>query len=340
MRKALSVLCALLLLALPLGSLAECAHIWRDGAVLTEGTCVTQGERQIVCTKCGAQSTRAYYGPHCYTTWWDITPATCTSKGLRHYVCRNCGYEKTQPTRELAHNYGDWTTLAPASMYSLGLRGHTCQDCGAYEEAEYCADDALYQGVDNRDAVRDMQQKLKRLGLYKGSTDGGFGPRTEGAVRAFQQKHGLPDTGIADPETLDQLEAAWCEVKGYDQPTPKATYPAHCTLDTLADGTQQLRLCREHAQLTAKAWGLSDEETYSLWLEEWNRLYAQCVDGAEEDQRAAVAEARDWALLLIKGQRVVWQAKYDRQDVEVESRMARLIVDKCVELCRQMGSQQ
>ena len=63
MRKALSVLCALLLLALPLGSLAECAHIWRDGAVLTEGTCVTQGERQIVCTKCGAQSTRTYYGP-------------------------------------------------------------------------------------------------------------------------------------------------------------------------------------------------------------------------------------------------------------------------------------
>ena len=98
MRKALSVLCALLLLALPLGSLAECAHIWRDGAVLTEGTCVTQGERQIVCTKCGAQSTRTYYGPHCYTTWWDITPATCTSKGLRHYVCRNCDYEKTQET--------------------------------------------------------------------------------------------------------------------------------------------------------------------------------------------------------------------------------------------------
>ena len=119
MRKALSVLCALLLLALPLGSLAECAHIWRDGAVLTEGTCVTQGERQIVCTKCGAQSTRTYYGPHCYTTWWDITPATCTSKGLRHYVCRNCDYEKTQETSMLPHNYGAWTTLVPASMYSL-----------------------------------------------------------------------------------------------------------------------------------------------------------------------------------------------------------------------------
>ena len=120
-------------------------------------------------------------------------------------------------------------------------------------------------------------------------------------------------------------------MKGYDQPTPKATYPAHCTLDTLEDGTQQLRLCREHAQLTAKAWGLSDEETYSLWLEEWNRLYAQCVDGTAEDQRA---------LLLIKSQRVVWRAKYDRQDAEVEARMARLIMDKCVELCRQMSSQQ
>ena len=187
---------------------------------------------------------------------------------------------------------------------------------------------------------RDPLDEFGGFTLDQGSTDGGFGPLTEKAVRAFQQKHGLPDTGIADPETLDQLEAAWCEVKGYDQPTPKATYPAHCTLDTLEDGTQQLRLCREHAQLTAKAWGLSDEETYSLWLEEWNRLYAQCVDGAAEDQRAAVAEARDWALLLIKSQRVVWRAKYDRQDAEVEARMARLIVDKCVELCRQMGSQQ
>ena len=187
---------------------------------------------------------------------------------------------------------------------------------------------------------RDPLDEFGGFTLDQGSTDGGFGPLTEKAVRDFQQKHGLPDTGIADPETLDQLEAAWCEVKGYDQPTPKATYPAHCTLDTLEDGTQQLRLCREHAQLTAKAWGLSDEETYSLWLEEWNRLYAQCVDSAAEDQRAAVAEARDWALLLIKGQRVVWRAKYDRQDAEVEARMARLIVDKCLELCRQMGSQQ
>lgn len=71
-----------------------------------------------------------------------------------------------------------------------------------------------------------------------------------------------------------------------------------------------------------------------------NRLYAQCVDSEAEDQRAAVAEARDWALLLIKGQRVVWQAKYDRQDAEVNPRMARMIVDKCVELCRQMGGQQ
>lgn len=340
MRKALSVLCALLLLALPLGSLAECAHVWRVGAVLTEGTCVTQGLQQIICKKCGAESTRAYYGPHCYTIWWDITPATCTSKGLRHYVCRNCGYEKTQETRMLAHNYGSWTTLAPASMYSLGLRGHTCQDCGAYEEAEYCFDDALYQGVDNRAAVRDMQFKLKRLGLYKGSTDGGFGPRTEQAVRAFQQKHGLPDTGIADAETLDQLAAVWCEREGYNPPASTAVYPDHCTLETLADGTQQLRLCRAHAQLTAKGWGLSDDEAYDLWLEEWNRLYAQCIDGAAEDQREAVTEARDWALLLIKSQRVIWQVKYDRQNGEVSPRMARMIVDKCVELCRQMGGQQ
>lgn len=340
MRKALSMLLALILLMLPLGGLAECAHKWVDSEIIVDGTCYVQGIMGTVCKKCGKTGTRPYLGTHCYTIWWDITPATCTSQGLRHYVCRNCGYEKEQATSILPHNYGSWTTIVPASIYSLGLRGHTCQDCGFYEEVTYCADGCLYEGIDNRTAVRDMQQKLKRLGFYRGSANGGFGPLTERAVRDFQIKYGLPDTGIADPEMLDVLEAAWSRAEQLKTPEPKAVYPDHCTLETQEDGTQQLHLCRTHAQLTAKAWGMSDEETYDLWLEEWNRLYGECVEDAPEDQREAMTEAWDWALLLIKSQRVVWKVKYERNTDEVEFRMARMIVDKCVELCRQMGGQQ
>jgi len=35
--------------------------------------------------------------------------------------------------------------------------------------------------------------------------DGRFGPRTQGAVRAFQRTHGLPDDGVVGPRTAARL---------------------------------------------------------------------------------------------------------------------------------------
>lgn len=339
MKRALSMLCALLLAVLPLCGHAECAHEWRDDIVLEEGTCVTLGVMQTICTKCSATGTRPYYGTHCYTIWQDIELATCQQQGLRRYTCRNCGYTKVCATNALAHNFGQYTTLAPATAYTPGLRGHTCLDCGAYEEESYCMAGTLYRGVDARAAVQDMQKKLKKLGLYKGSTDGTFGPLTEKAVIALQKKYALPDTGIADAQTLDQLALAWSEAEHCSAPAPTATYPEHCVLETLADGSQQLHLCRAHTQLTMQAWYLEDEEAYALWLQEWDRLYDQCGEQADESERDNITQAHDWALLLIKSQRVVWKAKYNNQSDVVNPMMAQLIVDKCIELCRQMGQQ-
>lgn len=339
MKKALSVLCALLLAVLPLCGHAECAHEWRDDIVLEEGTCVTLGIMQTVCKKCAATSTRSYYGKHCYTICEDIELPTCQQQGLRRYTCRNCGYSKVCATNVLAHNFGQYTALVPATAYTPGLRAHTCEDCGAYVEESYCMQGTLYRGVDNRQAVQDMQRKLKKLGLYKGSTDGTFGALTEKAVIALQKKYSLPDTGIADAETLDQLALAWSQAEQRNAPAPTAVYPAHCTLETLADGSQQLHLCKAHTQLTIQAWYLEDDAAYTLWLEEWNRLYEQCRQDAAEGEREDIAQAHDWALLLIESQRVVWKAKYDNQSDVVDPMMAQLIADKCIELCRQMGEE-
>lgn len=56
----------------------------------------------------------------------------------------------------------------------------------------------------------DIQAKLSRLGFSLGRTgiDGVFGPETERAVRAFQQKRSLEVDGIVGPETWHELVEA------------------------------------------------------------------------------------------------------------------------------------
>jgi peptidoglycan hydrolase-like protein with peptidoglycan-binding domain len=54
--------------------------------------------------------------------------------------------------------------------------------------------------------VEHLQRLLKVAGVYPGSIDGVFGPETEAAVRAYQQKAGLPVDGIAGPNTMAALK--------------------------------------------------------------------------------------------------------------------------------------
>ena len=50
--------------------------------------------------------------------------------------------------------------------------------------------------------VRQIQQKLRELGLYSGSVDGIYGTATQKAVRQFQKNCGLTVDGIAGRKTL------------------------------------------------------------------------------------------------------------------------------------------
>lgn len=58
--------------------------------------------------------------------------------------------------------------------------------------------------------VKKLQTRLEELGYSVGSTgiDGKFGPRTEQAVRRFQQANSLQVDGIVGPETRKALAAA------------------------------------------------------------------------------------------------------------------------------------
>lgn len=58
------------------------------------------------------------------------------------------------------------------------------------------------------DDVKQLQKDLKKLGYYKSSIDGVFGPKTTEAVKAFQTDNGLESDGVVGPYTYFALEKA------------------------------------------------------------------------------------------------------------------------------------
>lgn len=60
--------------------------------------------------------------------------------------------------------------------------------------------------IDPIDEVSGIQGRLRNLGFYNGEADGDSGPVTEEAIRGFQRKHGLPETGQADEGTIAALK--------------------------------------------------------------------------------------------------------------------------------------
>lgn len=62
----------------------------------------------------------------------------------------------------------------------------------------------LKLGASGSDVVK-LQKRLLELGLNSGSADGKFGPKTETAVKQFQQNKGLVADGIAGQKTLAAL---------------------------------------------------------------------------------------------------------------------------------------
>jgi peptidoglycan hydrolase-like protein with peptidoglycan-binding domain len=57
-----------------------------------------------------------------------------------------------------------------------------------------------------KDNLKLLQQRLTTEGVYAGPLDGEMSAQTEAALRAYQEKQGLPVSGAADDATLKQLQ--------------------------------------------------------------------------------------------------------------------------------------
>lgn len=62
--------------------------------------------------------------------------------------------------------------------------------------------------LDPAETVSGAQARLRNLGYDAGPIDGQPGPKLEAALRAFQKKNGLSETGTLDDATKDKIRAA------------------------------------------------------------------------------------------------------------------------------------
>jgi peptidoglycan hydrolase-like protein with peptidoglycan-binding domain len=89
--------------------------------------------------------------------------------------------------------------LAISTAYaqpSQGQNGQNSHQKSAQQESG--------QQTHSADMVKQVQQKLSAKG-HKLSADGKMGPKTEAALKDYQQQNGLQATGQIDQETLAKL---------------------------------------------------------------------------------------------------------------------------------------
>jgi len=70
--------------------------------------------------------------------------------------------------------------------------------------------------------VKAVQQALKDQGIDPGEVDGRMGPKTQSALREYQKKEGLKESGRLDAETMAKLGVA-SSTSATDSSSPSAS---------------------------------------------------------------------------------------------------------------------
>jgi peptidoglycan hydrolase-like protein with peptidoglycan-binding domain len=86
----------------------------------------------------------------------------------------------------------------------------------ATDRGKQMAEPILREGSSG-ESVRELQVALKELGHDPGAVDGGFGPQTEAAVKAFQQQKGIAADGVVGIITWRNID----EAAEFDEPVLK-----------------------------------------------------------------------------------------------------------------------
>ena len=199
-------------------------HRWGEWTIIVDATDHSAGTRKHTCQVCGAESTEEFdpegtlrrgdsgdavkalqEGLICYGVLKDRADGSFglgTEKAImavqKAVGLAADGVAWPQTRRLLGHRFGDWEVLQEMTDFSIGIRQRTCERCG-YVESEETWPEPTYRRGDKGDAVKALQEGLSAAGYDCGRADGMFGGRTERAVKAIEETHGVTADGIAWP---------------------------------------------------------------------------------------------------------------------------------------------
>jgi hypothetical protein len=98
--------------------------------------------------------------------------------------------------------------LAPGGRDLGRARGHYLLAAAAGDARAAARLEELTPEAVARETLREIQQLLARLNIYKGDLDGLTGPRTAAAIRRFQREQRIEEDGRSSQALLERLRAA------------------------------------------------------------------------------------------------------------------------------------
>jgi peptidoglycan hydrolase-like protein with peptidoglycan-binding domain/lysophospholipase L1-like esterase len=127
-------------------------------------------------------------------------------------------------------NWGEYVKIGKEIVANNPIKGAAAGSTSNDKAAE--AVDGLKSGPpyppEQRDAVKDLQRKLEKIGYSVGNTgiDGKYGPRTVKAVAAFKKDYELSGTGLAlSTKELETLAGVGTKIAKVKTPTPTDNQP-------------------------------------------------------------------------------------------------------------------
>ena len=97
-------------------------------------------------------------------------------------------------------------TAAVTAIHKMIPQGYYRHSVGRFGKAPQAIGTGTAGASGANNVVTKAQRTLKALGLYDGAVDGLAGPRTERAIRAFQEQVGIDPTGKLDVRTMKELD--------------------------------------------------------------------------------------------------------------------------------------
>ena len=125
--------------------------------------------------------------------------------------------------KKLEVKFQDWDKKYPKGQ--IVVFGHADQDeadgKGLSERRAQSAyafitnDAATWEKLYNAEkwGLKPIQELLKEMGHYSGNSDGQDGPKTQAAIKSFQKKAGIPESGKVDASTRTALFSAYMKGK-------------------------------------------------------------------------------------------------------------------------------